>query len=148
MLIYIHHRNITESDLVLGSFEGLQDCVDAIMNYGIFDAIPIFLTFKQVMDEVYELLSHVEIPMDGASVTPNSRRYAKAAGVLLASASHIKDASDLIAYGPLDREGFPVYPVRHYTVSVAMVKAMISRLPLEDSLRINIIPQFLSSSKT
>lgn len=142
MQIEIYRRNRDSMDDLIGSFESFEDCIIFILDGGILEVSPLFLDFEQALDAHNRLVSSMKEVANGFYFSSDVRTCARIAAGILKEVSKMQSPTDLIAYGPLDGDGFPVFPPQNYVMSEQMIKAMILRLPLDKAERQDIIVEF------
>lgn len=143
MRIEIYRRNRDSADELLGEFLQFDDCINFILDGKILGVAPEFLDFEQATELATEFLEGVSNVRSGIWFSAETRRCARTASSILKEVSKMATSSDLIAYGPLDGDGFPVFPPQNYVVSEQLIKAMILRLPLDKVERQDILVEFI-----
>lgn len=142
MRIEIYKRNRDSSDDCLGSFASLEDTIDFILDGGILGVAPDFLNYREAIDAANEFLSLAANSADERFFSDDARLNARVAGSLLREVSKMKSQTDLMAFGPLDGDGYPVFPPQTYVVSEQLIKALVLRLPLSNEDRKEILVEF------
>lgn len=142
MKVDIYKRNRDTADDCLGSFDNFEDTIDFILDGNILGVAPEFLSHREAIDAANEFLSLAAISSDEHFFSEDTRLNARVAGSLLREVAKMKSQTDLIAFGPLDGDGYPVFPPQTYVVSENLIKALILRLPLSNEERKDVIVEF------
>lgn len=142
MQIEIFRRNRDDADELLGSFDSFDECINFILDGKILGVAPEFLDFEQALEIATEFLDGCRDSSNAYYFGSETRQFSRTASSILKEVSKMQTPTDLIAYGPLDGDGFPVFPPQNYVVSEPLIKAMILRLPLDKDERKNIIVEF------